>query len=119
MTKKSNGLGSILNFAEETLSKGSSELKKALEEHKVSERLDAATKTVMSTEVGKKASKLSGDASNALDEISGKKLLALVEERLTIQDTYNDILATKLEEALQRIEELEQRLEGHEHKKVL
>lgn len=41
------------------------------------------------------------------DTISGAKLLALVEERLEIQSRFNNILATKLEEALKRIAELE------------
>jgi hypothetical protein len=34
----------------------------------------------------------------------------LVEERLTEQDRFNDLLATKLHEALERISELEKQL---------
>lgn len=41
------------------------------------------------------------------DTVSGYKMFKLVEERLEIQNSYNDILAEKLEEALQRIAELE------------
>ena len=44
-----------------------------------------------------------------LDTVSGARLLQLVEERLTLQEKYNDILATKLEELIQRVEKLEHR----------
>ena len=47
-----------------------------------------------------------------LDAVTGAKILRLVEERLEIQARYNDILATKLHEALQRLEVLEQKLQG-------
>lgn len=52
-----------------------------------------------------RAAEITGDH---LDTLSGAKLLALVEERLAIQSKYNDILATKLEEALDRIKTLEE-----------
>jgi chromosome condensin MukBEF MukE localization factor len=42
-----------------------------------------------------------------LDIVSGSKALKLVEERILLQDKYNDILATKIDEALNRIEYLE------------
>ena len=45
-----------------------------------------------------------------LDVLSGSKALKLVEERLILQEKYNDILATKLDEALSRIENLEIKL---------
>lgn len=57
--------------------------------------LEAKVETVTST------------ASENFDIVSGAKILQLVEERLAIQEKYNDILATKLEEALQRIATLE------------
>ena len=46
-------------------------------------------------------------AGKQLDTLSGAKLLELVEERLAIQSKYNDVLATKLQEALDRIQRLE------------
>ena len=46
-----------------------------------------------------------------MDVISGKKLLELVEQRLELQAQYNDVLATKLDEALQRIAALERKVE--------
>ena len=47
-----------------------------------------------------------------LDAVSGAKILRLVEERLEIQARYNDILATKLAEALQRLDALERQLDS-------
>ncbi len=47
--------------------------------------------------------------SGKLDEVSGQAMYQLVEERLTEQDRFNDLLATKLHEALERISELEKR----------
>jgi hypothetical protein len=49
-----------------------------------------------------------------LDQVTGKQLVELLEERLRIQDEYNDVLATRLAEALERIASLEEKL-GHEH----
>jgi hypothetical protein len=48
--------------------------------------------------------------SDVLDTVSGQKILELLEDRNVLQDKYNDILATKLEEALRRIEALEKLL---------
>ena len=42
-----------------------------------------------------------------LDEVTGKRLLELLETRLQKQDTYNNVLATRLAEALDRITALE------------
>jgi len=50
-------------------------------------------------------------ADKGLNTISGKAMYELVRERLELQDRYNDLLATKLQEALDRIEDLEQRLD--------
>lgn len=47
------------------------------------------------------------NTTNVLDTVSGQKILELMEERNVLQDKYNDILATKLEEALRRIGALE------------
>jgi len=60
----------------------------------------------------KKAQELAEIAHDNLDKVSGKKILELVEGRLLLQTQYNDILATKLEEALTRIAELEKRING-------
>jgi neutral trehalase len=64
-------------------------------------------------EIGiKKAQELAELASDNFDKVSGKRILELVEGRLFLQTQYNDILATKLEEALARIAELEKKING-------
>lgn len=57
--------------------------------------------------VTQKVNNVSQVASEQFDTVSGHKVFKLVEERLEIQNNYNDLLAEKLEEALQRIAELE------------
>ena len=59
--------------------------------------------------VTEKASKAYDATQDHLDTVAGTKLLQLVEERLELQAKYNDILATKLQEAIQRIEALGRR----------
>lgn len=49
-------------------------------------------------------------AGQGLDAISGKAMYELVRDRLDLQDGYNDLLASKLQEALDRIDQLERRL---------
>lgn len=48
--------------------------------------------------------------SGKLDEISGQAMYQLVQERLAEQELFNDLIATKLHEALERISELEKLL---------
>ena len=48
--------------------------------------------------------------SGKFDEFSGQAMYQLVQERLAEQDRFNDLLATKLHEALERISDLEKRL---------
>lgn len=52
-------------------------------------------------------------ARKTVDVFTGEKQLRLIEERLTLQMRYNDVLATKLDEALTRITELEARIDSH------
>jgi Asp-tRNA(Asn)/Glu-tRNA(Gln) amidotransferase A subunit family amidase len=61
---------------------------------------------------GATAAKVYEVTQDHLDGVTGAKILRLVEERLEIQARYNDILATKLNEALRRLEAIEQRLQG-------
>jgi hypothetical protein len=56
--------------------------------------------------VAKTASDKTGEV---LDTVSGQKILEHMEKRNVLQNKYNDILATKLEEAFRRIEVLEKR----------
>lgn len=46
-----------------------------------------------------------------LDQVTGKRLVELLEEKLRVQDEYNNILATRLAEALDRIAKLEARVQ--------
>ena len=49
-----------------------------------------------------------------MDELSGEKMYKEVEERLNLQDKYNDVIATKLHEALERIQKLEEIAKKHQ-----
>jgi len=60
--------------------------------------------------VTEKVSRAYESYSEHLDTVTGAKLLQLAEERMELQAKYNDILATKLAEALRRIEALEKRV---------
>jgi len=67
-----------------------------------------------SSRAGEIAESIRKHAEQGLDSISGKAMYELVRERLELQDRYNDLLATKLQEALDRIERLEARLDEAE-----
>lgn len=82
------------------LDKLSAETKRFLDEHGITEHVSKAYDTTQ----------------EQLDVVSGSKILRLVEERLELQEKYNDVLATKLSEALQRIELLEARLKQRDQK---
>jgi hypothetical protein len=69
-------------------------------------QVNAVVKTV--SDAGFKAGGIAVDAvKEKLDSATGQKMYDLVQERLAVQDQYNDVLAAKLHEALQRIEALE------------
>ncbi len=57
-----------------------------------------------------KVDAVQSQVSGKLDEISGQAIYQLVQERFAEQDRFNDLLATKLHDALERISELEKRL---------
>lgn len=71
-----------------------------------SERIESIRKRLdeNTPEVVKDASRRVGDS---FDVLTGVKLLEVVQEMLQAQEEYNDILATKLDEALTRIALLE------------
>ena len=110
MNKKLKNLSSIVNFAEKKLSEGASEVSRTFKESGIEGKLTEANKAFRESEFGKRASSLSDGASDVLDEVSGKKILALVEERMVLQEKYNDLLAEKLDEALDRIQEIEKKI---------
>ena len=45
-----------------------------------------------------------------LGQVTGRRLVEMLEEKLRLQDQYNDVLATRVAEALERIAQLEARL---------
>ena len=51
-----------------------------------------------------------GAVGDKIGQVTGKRLMEMLEEKLKLQDQYNDVLATKLAEALDRIAKLEARL---------
>lgn len=61
--------------------------------------------------VSDKGKQVSVAANENLNIISGKKILDEVKERLEQQDRYNDVLATKLQEVMERLSRLESKLE--------
>lgn len=86
-------------------------VKKFIQPLRDNQQVREACKTVVDTgyTVADAAAK---GATSAMDHISAKKTYDLVEQRLGLQDQYNDVLAAKLHEALQRIEILEGLVNG-------
>jgi predicted nucleic acid-binding Zn-ribbon protein len=104
----------LLRSASDSAGEAVKEAKEKYEQSLLKAKLDQAAeqtqKVLDETGISEFAGRVSKSANEQLDSVSGAKMLALVEERLQIQDHYNDILATKLQEALDRIEELEKQL---------
>ena len=98
---------SLIKKASKEINKGKNSLKQELKDRGITEYVDEITEKTIQSDTGKKLTKLTEDASEQLDKLSGKKILELVEKRLSLQDQYNDILATKLDEALTRLSILE------------
>jgi hypothetical protein len=81
-------------------------------EYKVSERIENIRLSMdeNTPDLVKDVSKRMGDS---VDVLTGVKLLEVVQEMLQAQEEYNDILATKLDEALTRIAVLEAVIQGN------
>ncbi len=111
---KKGSVRAIFGKATDAMSSTAKNLKTEFDQSKVKAKIDETTQTaydfLKEKGVIDQAEKISNGVSERLDVISGAKILALVEERLDIQSRYNDILATKLEEALNRIADLESKL---------
>ena len=90
------------------VSYGSTGIAKATEVGK--QTLNTANSAIDSSGVKDAVKATASVVSGKLDEVSGKRLVELLEKKLQIQDSYNDILATRLAEALDRISALEDRL---------
>jgi hypothetical protein len=86
------------------VSLGSSGVAKATE---IGKQTFVAANSAIDSSGAKEAIKATASVvSGKLDEVSGKRLVELLEKKLRIQDSYNDILATRLAEALDRIKTL-------------
>ena len=105
---KSSWLGGLGKLAEEL----KEDYKQSNLKKRVNETASQAKEFLDENGVAEKATKAYGATQDHLDTVAGTKLLRLVEERLELQAKYNDILATKLQEALNRIEALERRNDG-------
>ena len=104
------------------LNKGQGHLKK------VTEKVKSATETVLNHPktqaamdktkqfcdekgITDKAIKVGNKVNEGKKSFTGEKALEELTKTINLQKCYNDLLATKLEEALKRIEVLEQRLD--------
>ncbi len=109
------------NKFQSIFSKGQEQLKN------VTEQVKSATGTIMNHPTTKtamdrtkqfcdkkgiteQAIKVGNKVNNSKKTFTGEKALEELTKIIDLQKCYNDLLATKLEEALQRIEVLEQRL---------
>ncbi len=101
----------ILKITSETVLDALKSVQDTYNQSDVKKKIDKASKQAMQaleqTKVPHVAKKSYEAVDKTLDTFTGQKVLELVEERLTLQSRYNDILATKLDEALKRIEKLE------------
>jgi hypothetical protein len=104
----------LLKSASDSVGEAVKDAKEKYELSPLKTKMDHAAehtqKVLDKTGIPEFAGRVSQAAGEQLDTISGTKILALVEERLQLQDRYNDILAAKLQEALDRIDQLEKQL---------
>ena len=77
---------------------------------KTGEIVDDATKAYLESIVKEKLDVVTSATSHQFDVLTGQKMYDLVQERLSIQNEINDALAYKLQEAIERIEKLEQKI---------
>lgn len=77
---------------------------------KIEEKVAMADKFLEESGTKHKIGVVTSKVSEQFDVISGQAILKEVQERLAKQDEYNNILATKLFEALDRIKFLEQKI---------
>ncbi|MCY4524404.1 MAG: hypothetical protein OXB84_06670, partial [Halobacteriovoraceae bacterium] len=81
----------------EELKKHSKNVQEFMDKQGITETLESGTS---------KVKEVSNIAEKHLDQLSGKKIMETVEKRLQLQTEYNDLLASKLDEALEKIKKL-------------
>jgi len=74
---------------------------------KVDKTVASIDETLERTGIKAKAKKAKHVTTKHFDTFTGTRQYRLIQERMALQQRYNDVLATKLEEALQRINHLE------------
>lgn len=116
---KKSALG-ILKATSMNADKLANSLKNDIKSSGVLEKFESAaarTKEYLDEKgVTQKLQEASSTVGSHLDTLSGQKILELVQGRLELQARYNDVLATKLDEALKRIHALESDLESKKPK---
>jgi flagellar motility protein MotE (MotC chaperone) len=117
MPSKKSFFSEVKSIAGNTAQFISQELKKSDLQSIVSHKADSTRKAIDELTITKKVSELQDYTSDRLDVVSGKKIMDLVEERLELQSNYNDIMASKIIELLERVKHLEN--ENRQHKKDL
>ncbi|HVC99274.1 MAG TPA: hypothetical protein VND64_36755 [Pirellulales bacterium] len=111
------GAARTAEFGKQTIGAASDATRAAIETSKqayVGSKLESAVNYIdeeMDDRGAKKAIKdTTGAVVGKLDQMTGKRLVELLETKLQSQDAYNDVLATRLAEALERIARLEVRV---------
>jgi hypothetical protein len=114
------GAAKTAEIGKQTLSVASEATRGALETGKqayAGSKLESAVNYIdgeLDQRGAKKAIKdTTGAVVGKLDQVTGKRLVELLEAKLRVQDEYNDILATRLAEAIDRIAKLETRFNDH------
>ena len=104
----------VFKAASEKLNVAAQEASEKYNSSEMKGYIDKGTRTAKSwideTGVTGKLNEASNFTGETLDTLTGAKIMQLIQERMVIQEQYNDVLATKLEEALQRIGELEKQV---------
>ena len=99
-----------------SISDAAAQVRLKYENSEVKGSVDKVTKSTMDyldeKGVTAKAAELGVAVDKHFTTLSGQRLLELVEERLTLQARYNDVLATRLDEALKKIGLLEAAIES-------
>jgi hypothetical protein len=104
-------MGKVGKTTAKVADKVSDKYKKSPLKSKVDKTISTIDKTLDKTGVKTKAKRVKYATKKHLDTFTGTRQFRLMQERMALQQRYNDILATKLEEALQRIERLENIIE--------
>ena len=121
-TEKESSFSKFVNIVEQTKEKVSVASAEFIEKNpKIKEYAKRVSEEVSSrydeTGAKKHVDTIKTKSGEKLDLASGQAMYELVQERLSIQDRYNDLLAIKLHEALERIAKLENEILVNNSKK--